>query len=169
MAHFYLQVLGTPLRINGVYLCRLVKGSEILVPVQTVKHRPVSWITDKIPAESLQQPSHILGGMVLSREVNIDFKINNTENNKGYLLHCSLFRLVLASLWYHQNHQPAKMTNSLYYFLDSVLSNTRKISLMTQMARQTLWAELLEAAIFKNWEIQQKTNTQLLKTEYDQF
>lgn len=61
------------------------------------------------------------------------------------------------------------MTNSLYYFLDLVLFNTWKMSVMTQMARLPLWAELLEVAIFKNWEIQQKTNTQLLKTEYDQL
>lgn len=52
MAHFYLHVHGTPLMINGVYVCGLVKDSEIPVPVQTVKHRPLTWI---ISAELLQK------------------------------------------------------------------------------------------------------------------
>lgn len=37
MAHCYLHVHGIPLMINGVYVRGLVKGSEIPVPVQTVK------------------------------------------------------------------------------------------------------------------------------------
>jgi len=73
MAHFYLLVHGTPLTINGLHVCGLVKGSEIPLPVQTLQHRPVSWIIDKVPVETLQHPKRILGGTVLSREVNMFF------------------------------------------------------------------------------------------------
>lgn len=76
-------------------------------------------------------------------------KSTNTEDNKGYLLHCLLFHLVSASLRYRPNHRPAKVTNSSYSFLDLALPNTGKMSAMAQTARPPPGAELLEVAILK--------------------
>lgn len=72
-------------------------------------------------------------------------KKNNPEDYKGHLLHCLLFRLGSASLQYRPNHRPAKVTNTLYSFLD--LSGRENVSHGSER-QPTLGAELSKVAIF---------------------